>query len=284
MTGSPAKPARLAWRTRIILAITAIAGLIAFAWPVLVAPSSTLVTGQAPLVFGLVLPVVLAVILAELSSNSIDVKGLAMLGVLTAVGAALRPLSAGTAGLDLIFFLLILAGRVFGAGFGFALGALTLLTSALLTSGVGPWLPYQMIAAGFIGLFAGLLPRAKGTLELVLLCCYGIVSAFAFGWLMDFAFWPFGIGATTGLSFDPQASRIANLHTFVLYNIATSMGWNLGRALTNAVLLSLLGPHLLPIFRRVARRAVFLDAGNSGSTAASLFLPVSAPDSRGQLL
>jgi len=45
--------------------------------------------------------------------------------VLAAIGTILRPLSAGTAGFELIFFLLILAGRVFGAGFGFALGAIT---------------------------------------------------------------------------------------------------------------------------------------------------------------
>ena len=35
-----------------------------------------------------------------------------------------------------------------GPGFGFALGATTLMSSALITGGVGPWLPFQMIAAG----------------------------------------------------------------------------------------------------------------------------------------
>ena len=55
------------------------------------------------------------------------------------MGAALRPLGAGTAGVELVFFLVILSGRVLGAGFGFVLGALTLFASALITSGVGPW-------------------------------------------------------------------------------------------------------------------------------------------------
>ena len=35
-------------------------------------------------------------------------------------------------GLPFLIFLLILAGRVFGAGFGFALGAITMFTSALM--------------------------------------------------------------------------------------------------------------------------------------------------------
>ena len=82
-----------------------------------------------------------------------------MLGVLSAIGAALRPLGAGMAGIETVFFLLVLAGRVYGPGFGFVLGTTTLFASALLTGGVGPWLPFQMLAAAWVGLGAGLLPR-----------------------------------------------------------------------------------------------------------------------------
>jgi energy-coupling factor transport system substrate-specific component len=132
--------------------------------------------------------------------------------------------------------------------------------SALLTAGVGPWLPHQMLAAGFVGLFAGRLPRAAGRAELALLVAYGTVSAFVFGWLMDLAFWPFVLGGQTQLSFDPHAGPLANLHRFALYNLATSMGWNVGRALTNAALLVVLGAPLLRLLRRTARRASFSPA------------------------
>ncbi|MCC6497988.1 MAG: ECF transporter S component, partial [Propionibacteriaceae bacterium] len=101
------------------------------------------------------------------------------------------------------------------------------------------------------------LPAARGRLELVLLSAYGMLSAFTYGWLMDFSFWPFAIGDGTQLSFDPAASPLQNLHRFVLFNLATSMGWNLGRALTNAVLVFLLGAPLLKLFRRTARQARF---------------------------
>ena len=50
------------------------------------------------------------------------------------------------------------AGRVFGPGFGFALGCTSLFASAIITGGVGPWMPYQMFGCAWIGLFAGLLP------------------------------------------------------------------------------------------------------------------------------
>lgn len=234
-----------------------VVGAVAFSWPLFLTPASGMSASLAPLVFALVLPLVLAVVLSELSAGHLDAKALAMLGVLAAVGTVLRPLSAGTAGFELIFFLIILAGRAYGAGFGFALGAVTLFTSALITSGVGPWLPYQMLAAGFVGAFAGLLPAATGKAELVVLAAYGVISAFAYGWLMDFSFWPFALGDGTQLSFDPNAGPLANLHRFVLFNLATSMGWNLGRALTNAVLIILLGAPLLRLLRRTGRRAQF---------------------------
>jgi len=90
------------------------------------------------------------------------------IGVLSALGAAVRPLGAGTAGVETIFFLLIVSGRALGPGFGFSLGCTTLFASALITSGVGPWMPYQMFACAWIGLGAGLLPKATGRREIAL--------------------------------------------------------------------------------------------------------------------
>lgn len=247
-------------RISVAMIVAVLIGAVAFSWPLFLRPESGMSPTQAPIMFALVLPTVLAVVLSEVAGGRMDARTLAMLGVLAAVGTVLRPLSAGTAGFELIFFLMILAGRAFGAGFGFALGAITLFTSALITSGVGPWLPYQMLAAGFVGMFAGLLPKAYGWAELWLLAGYGMVSAFAYGWVMDFSFWPFGIGNETQISFDAGLGPLENLHRFVLYNIATSMGWNLGRALTNAALITLLGVPLLRVLRRAARPAEFAEA------------------------
>jgi energy-coupling factor transport system substrate-specific component len=246
-------------RLSVALLVTLGVGAVAFSWPLFLTPVAGISAASAPLVFAVVLPLVLVVVLTELSAGRLDAKTLAMLGVLAAVGTVLRPLSAGTAGFELIFFLIILAGRAYGGSFGFALGAVTLFTSALITSGVGPWLPYQMLAAGFVGLGAGVLPPAKGRVELGLLAVYGVLSAFAYGWLMDFSFWPFAIGNGTQLSFDPTVGPAENVHRFVLFNLATSMGWNLGRALTNAILIVVLGAPLLRLLRRSGRRARLID-------------------------
>jgi energy-coupling factor transport system substrate-specific component len=237
--------------------LASIGGLIAFLWPLIVQPGAVLESTSAPLVFALLLPVLLAVVLAEMSEGGMDTKALAMLGVLSAIGAALRPLGAGTAGIETVFFVLILGGRVFGAGFGFVLGATTMFASALLTGGVGPWLPFQMLGAAWVGLGAGALPAARGKAELALLAAYSAIASLLYGALLNLSFWPFALGEHTQLSFDATATVLQNLHAFFLFTVATSLGWDVGRALTTAVLVVLTGPAVLAALRRASRRAAF---------------------------
>ena len=173
----PAVPAGAAIRTAIrvrprstvAIAMASFLGLVAFGWPFAVAPGTFSSTETPPLMFGALLALVLLVVFAEIADGGIDAKALAMLGVLSAIDAALRPLGAGTAGIETVFFILVLAGRVFGAGFGFALGCTSLFASALITGGVGPWMPYQMFGCAWVGVFAGLLPPLRGKAEIAML-------------------------------------------------------------------------------------------------------------------
>lgn len=238
--------------------LASVTGIIAFFWPLIVAPESGLAhASDAPFFFALILPLLLAAVLAELSEGRLDSKSVAMLGVLSALGAVARPLGAGTAGIELVFFLLILGGRVFGPTFGFVLGSTTLFASALLTAGVGPWLPFQMMAASWVGAGAGLLPPARGRREIALLAVYGVVSALAFGFIMNLSFWPFTLGPGTELSMDASLGIADNLRRFAAFHLVTSLGWDTGRAITNVVTLAVLGPGVLIALRRAARRAHF---------------------------
>jgi energy-coupling factor transport system substrate-specific component len=92
------------------------------------------------------LPVLVGVMVAEFTGGGLDTKAVAMLGVLSAINAALRPLGAGTAGIETVFFLLVLARRVFGP-VQVPTRLHVAVASALLTAGVGSWLPFQMLAA-----------------------------------------------------------------------------------------------------------------------------------------
>lgn len=84
------------------------------------------------------------------------------------------------------------------------------------------------------------------------------MSAFAYGWLMDLAFWPFALGTGTDASYVAGAPLLDNLRRYVVFNALTSMGWNLMRAVVNVVAIALLGPAMLRILRRAARRAHFV--------------------------
>ena len=261
---APRHAVRLGRRSATVIVLASVAGLAMFLWPLLLSPDPA-TFGQrsdAPFVFMAVLPVLVLVVLAEISEGGMDAKALAMLGVLSAVNAALRPLGTGIAGIEVVFFVLVLAGRVFGPGFGFVLGCTSLFASALLTAGVGPWLPFQMLCAAWIGMGAGLLPRrVTGRREIAMLAAYGVVVAYVFGMLMNLYFWPFVAGVDTSagsLAYVPGAPVADNLERFVVYTLVTSTaGWDTGRAVTNALAIVVLGPALLATFRRAARRASF---------------------------
>ena len=247
-------------RSAVAIAMASFLGLVAFAWPFVVAPGAFSSAQTAPLLFGGLLALVLAVVFAEVADGGIDAKALAMLGVLSAVNAGLRPLGAGTAGIETVFFILVLAGRVYGAGFGFALGCTSLFASALLVGGVGPWLPYQMFGCAWVGMLAGLLPPARGKAEIAMLAAYGAFAGYLFGFLLNLSFWPFSLDPSSSIAYQPGLPFTEQWHRYLLFDATTSLGWDTGRAVTTALAVVIVGPAALAALRRAARRANFRPA------------------------
>jgi len=275
------RPIPIGWRSGLLMAVASVAGLAMFVWPLFwpAAPSSIQHASDAPFVFVVLLPVLVLLVLAQLADGGIDAKALAMLGVLSAVNAALRPLSSGVAGVEMVLFLLIVAGRVFGPGFGFALGCASIFGSALLTAGIGPWMPFQMLAAAWVGLGAGLLPQRlgrrpiRGAAEIGLLVVFGVIAAYLFGVLMNMWFWPYimgpGSGEQSGLSYIAGGPIVENLRRFGWFTLISSTAvWDTGRAITNAIALIVLGPGVLKVLRRAAVKANFDVDGHAGTRVA----------------
>jgi len=267
LTLARAAAIRVGPRSAIAITMASAIGLVAFLWPFVVAPGTFSSTETPPLMFAVLLVLVLAVVFAEIADGGIDAKALAMLGVLSAINAALRPLDAGTAGIETVFFLLVLAGRVFGPGFGFALGCTSLFASALLTGGVGPWLPYQMFGCAWVGMLAGLLPPLRGKAEIALLAAYGAVAGYLFGFLLNLSFWPFSLDPSSSIAYQPGLSFVEQWHRYLLFDATTSLGWDTGRAITDVVAILIAGPAVLAAFRRAARRANFRPAASAGTAA-----------------
>lgn len=257
---------RISWSTAAAMAIAGVVTAAAFGWPFLI-PASGGGEGashstDAPWLFVLVLPILVLVVLAEVSAGGLDAKAVALLGMLSAAGGGLRALSPGVAGLEPSFALLLVGGRVFGRGFGFVQGALTIVVGALLTGGVGPWLPFQMMAAGWVGFVAGCLPGRRdhravaGRGEVLMLTALGFVLGLAFGALMNLWFWPFG-DYGEGLSYVAGSGPAATAADYARYYVTTSLVWDLMRGVGTAVILLVAGRPLLRALRRVARMAAF---------------------------
>ncbi|WP_163166024.1 ATP-binding cassette domain-containing protein [Arthrobacter sp. Alg241-R88] len=238
------------------LAVLAAANLLAlgaFCWPLLAAALPQDAVAALPYAALAIAPVAAVAVVVSLDGSVRSAHMVALLGVLAAVGSAVRVVSTGVGGVEAVFILLILAGRAFGARFGLLLGAATIAVSSAVWGGIGPWTPFQIFACAWVGAGAGLLPRrVRGKAELWMLCVYGAVASYLFGLLTNLWFWPFAVGAGTGISYEPGAPLGTNLSSFLLYSLVTSTaGWDTLRAVTTIIGIVVVGRAILAAFRRV---------------------------------
>lgn len=242
--------------SRITVALAALGSLLVFTWPLFISASAPNQANLAQGLFIALMPLLLVLISVEFASGQIEIKQLAVLGVLIALNAVIRTLGAGTGGIETAFFIIIIGGYALGAGFGFILGAASLLVSALLAGGIGPWLPFQMMAAGLVGIGAAALPHFKShSARMLALIPYAVVAAFGYGALMTMWNWPFLAGSGGSLSYVAGAGVLENLTRFLQYELVTGgLLWDLGRAVTTCVLLALTAKALLATLERVASR------------------------------
>lgn len=248
----------------VAIAIAGLSSLLMFAWPLLIATDNQNENVLAQSVFIALMPIIVVLTLVEFTTGEIGSRQLAILGVLTAVNAVIRLLGAGTAGIETAFFLIIIGGYIFRSSFGFILGSTSILVSALLGAGVGPWLPFQMMAAGLVGLAAGALPRFKRTFaQVAILICYAVVASFIYGALMTLWNWPFLAGNASTVSYIGGAPLLTNLTQFFKYELITGgLLWDTGRAVTTSILIALTAPALLATLKRAANRAGFEKLSN----------------------
>jgi energy-coupling factor transport system substrate-specific component len=189
----------------------------------------------------------------ELGRGGMGPKTVALLGVLGAAMVALR-LPGFVAGFSAMFIVVLLAGNAFGPSFGWLLGAVGTFASGLFIGGLGPWLPFQMVAVGWVGMGAGLLPRhTTWPRRIGALAAYGFVVGYAFGAIMNLWSWPFLAGSST-LGWDPSAGAATNLRHYAAFYTVTSFAWDTFRAVGNALLVLVLGRPLLATLDRAARK------------------------------
>lgn len=216
---------------------------------------------DAPIVFAATAALCLILVVADLTAGGLNSKSLAALGVLAALAAVLRTITL-PAGANLYFFLVILGGYAFGARMGFLLGALSFFLSAVITGGIGPWLPFQMFAAAWMGISAGwlswCLARANvhGRAEVLAVVILGFAWGLLFGAITNLWSWPF-FAAGPDISYEAGLGPVETLRRYWNYYILTSFGWDLLRSVCNAAVLVIVGGPLLRALVRFRQRFTF---------------------------
>jgi energy-coupling factor transport system substrate-specific component len=251
--GTPA-----AARTRTALLVVAnVIGVMAFFWPfalpAIAGPALENHQVDGPWLLLALGGILTALLLLELGRGGLGPKTVALLGVLGAAMVALR-LPGFVAGFSAMFIVVLVAGNAFGPAFGFLLGAVGTFASGLFVGGLGPWLPFQMVAVGWVGAGAGLLPHGeRWRTRLAWLAAYGAIAGYLYGAIMNLWSWPFLIDGSDW-AWDPSAAPVANLGNYLRFYAVTSLWWDTARAIGNVALVLVLGKPLLSALDRAARR------------------------------
>ena len=250
------------------VAVISLAGIVLFVWPFL----GLGLPAEVP-ALAVTVGAVAALALMEGGARRLDSGRLALLAALAAIDAALRlAMVNGIAGFSPIFFLVLCAGYEFGASYGFLVGAFSLLVSAFVTGGLGPWLPYETFAVGWVGASSGLagsvVARARerrfrsgrrgwlpDRFDLAVLVGVAIVTGFAYGALTDIWGWVAFYRGVENIGWIPGLSAADTLAQFGRYYAVTSLAWDSFRAAGDALAVLALGtPVLMAMGRLRARR------------------------------
>jgi energy-coupling factor transport system substrate-specific component len=246
-------------RSTAVYLLVALVGAAAFLYPFWLpssgGPEAQAHAGDAPLFAALVGALAVAAVALEVRRGTMSGATVAVLGMLSALAGLMKLLDLPGGGSGL-FFLVILAAAAFGPRFGLLLGLTSFVVSAVLSGGIGPWLPFQMLALAFMGAGAGfagrLTARLRPRAEVAALAAYGWLWGFGYGMVINLWFWPFQRGGE--LDWVPGMSLGDTLHRYWSFYVATSLAWDAAGALANAVIIVIVGRRLMTTLRRYAHR------------------------------
>ena len=248
--------------------------IFAYLYPILESSSqnfgSTNRQNELPLMMAMILALCSIVLIFEIQQYRLNTKLIALLGILIAINSVLRFIDLTLpvlGGFSPVFFLILVVGYIFGGRMGFLMGTLTMLVSALITGGVGPWLPNQMLTAGWVGLSAALARRwvkisrqENKPGEILTLIVFGFLWGYLYGAITNLWFWPF-LAGPANQSFEAGAGLVNSLRNYGIYYLGTSLIWDTTRAIGNILLLVFFGRATLQVLRRFQHRFHFIQLG-----------------------
>ncbi|MDO5822342.1 ECF transporter S component [Methanosphaera sp.] len=131
----------------------------------------------------------IGVIFRMFEKSKPSVEYIVMLAVLIAISVVANFIGS-ILHIDLVFFIVIMAGVVFGKESGFLVGALSIIVFGLISgAGIGTWTPYQMIGFGLLGYTSGLFANKMESLPFR--AVFGLLWGFIYGWITNISWFYF---------------------------------------------------------------------------------------------
>lgn len=244
-------------RRALPVGLVSLVGVALFAWPFF----GTGLPASTP-AWTLMLAGIAALLLIEVGNRQLDSRGVALLAAFAAIDSALRlAVIVGVGGFNPIFFLVLCAGYVFGTSFGFLVGALSILVSALISGGVGPWVPYQVFGLGWVGVAAGVAGHWRrpsvSVRDVVVLAAVGGLMGYVFGMLLDVTVWIPAFRGNPSLGWVPGMTPAAAVVHYARFYALTSFAYDTFRAAGNVVMVLALGAPVLAALARFRARLSF---------------------------
>jgi energy-coupling factor transport system substrate-specific component len=241
------------------IGVVSLLGVVLFVWPFF----GSGLPANTP-AWTLALACVAGLFLVEAGTRQLDSRAVALLAAIAAIDTALRlAVIEGIGGFSPIFFLVLCAGYVFGTSFGFLAGALSMLVSALVGGGVGPWVPYQIFAVGWVGVAAGLAGHWRRTSvtprwgDVVVLAGVGAVMGYMVGALLDITDWVPVYRGNPTLGWLPGMDPATSLLHFGRFYVLTSVAYDSFRAVGNVLMVLALGAPVMAALGRLRARLTF---------------------------
>ena len=239
------------------IAIVSLAGIALFAWPF----AGSALPASTP-AWALTLACLAGLFLVEAGTRQLDARGIALLAAIAAIDTALRlAVIVGIGGFSPIYFLVLCAGYALGPSYGFLAGAMSILVSAFAGGGVGPWVPYQVFAVGWVGAAAGVAGHwgnhLPGRRDLIALAAVGALMGWVVGALLDVQDWVAVYRGNPTLGWQPGMDVATALVHFGRYYLLTSLAYDTFRAVGNAAMVLALGAPVLAALARLRARLTF---------------------------
>lgn len=246
-------------QVRLTYLLASVVGIGAFLYPFWLPASAGVATAHstdAPLLAGVVGALAVTAVMVEIRAGTMSGADVALLGMLSAMAGLLRLLDLPGGGSG-IFFLVLLGAAAFGPRFGFLLGLFSMALSAVITGGIGPWLPFQMLVLAWMAAGTGAVGRVTRRLdprvEVAVLAAVSWAVGFAYGAIINLWSWPL-LPGDGKLQWRPGLGVGGTLAHYWAFYVATSLAWDAAGAFANVVAVALLGRPVLRSLRRFAHR------------------------------